>query len=132
MIIPKQVALYLQKQGLGVYTEEDESGNIFVDILSSNSNTIAILSRPGVSPDLWNDYRIAGIQVYYRGTTDPIFSNGKATEIFEALIGFKGMFVEEGNWVVNCGSYQSGPECLGRGENKLFEYSINFLINYKC
>lgn len=131
MNIPKQVALYLQKMGHGVYSETTDAGNIFVDYLPSKSNSIAIMTRPGTPPDLWNNYRVSGIQIFYRGTVNPVASADKATEIYEELIGFKGEFIEGENWIVNCGSYQSSPECLGRGENMWFEYSINFLINHK-
>ena len=158
MLISQQVGYYLAYQDVGSYTELDTEGNIFVDILPEGPERIAIMNRAGVRSDsIILGYRSVGIQIIYRGTTNPLESYQKAQEIFETLHGFSGFFVSNEslewgitqmewlladvpldgypdggeNWIVSCLSPSGGAEKIGQSQNGEYEYTMNFVVEYK-
>jgi len=126
MQIAEQLAVHLHNKGLGLFTKESNDGNIYIDFVPSLQNSITIINRPGNEADIRNSYKTSGVQIYYRGTDNPLTSYEKAEEIFNALNGLKGKL--NSSYVVQCFSFQSGPENVGRSENGWFEFSMNFLI----
>ena len=129
MQIAEQLAVYLHNNNAGVFSKHDDSGNIYIDFAPSKQNSMGILNRSGISGDIRNNYRMVGIQIYFRGSTNPVDSYERAENVFVLLNGFKGHLIS--NYVVDCISYQGGPDCLGRGENNWFEYTMNFIVHYK-
>jgi hypothetical protein len=157
MLISQQIAYYLTYQGIANYTELDTEGNVFIDILPEGENRTGIYNRTGNKSDTKLGYQLAGVQIIYRGTQNPIESFTKAQEIYFALHGFSGFFVSNEslewgitemawlvgdvpldgypdggeNWIVSCLSNQGGAERIGISENGEYEYSINLVVDYK-
>lgn len=128
--IAYQIATYLSDTSVGSFTPDDVTGNIYIDMMSETPNTIAIFNQGGLAQDL-TSHKELGIQIYYKGDSNPIQSYDKATEIFDCLQHLKGVIASDGNYIVNCYSpNSSGPTRIGRDENGNFEYSLNFIISF--
>lgn len=128
--IAYQVATYISDNSLGSFTPDEVGGNIYLDTLPEDANTISVFNTQGVPTGLLS-HRTLGIQILYRGDTNPIESYEKADEIFRLVNRSKGFFMKNGNYVVNCYSPNgSGAERLGTDENGNFEYTMNFLITF--
>lgn len=127
MEIAEQLATYLSNNNIGSYTPDDVTGNIFIDNLPENNDCIAIFNTGGTSSDLLA-YSNAGIQIFYRGTNNPIESYKKAKEIFDMIHRKSGKLVE--SHIVDCYSPTSFPAHIGKDNNDNHEYSMNFQISY--
>lgn len=130
MILSIQVAKFLDSQEVGSYSESTE-GNIYIDFTPEGGEKICINNRVGRKSDSMSDYRTAGIQVIYKGTENPIESLESAEKINNTLHGFSGFFIPEGNEIVSCLNFQGGPYFLGVNNEGKFEYTMNYLIEYK-
>jgi hypothetical protein len=132
MILAEQIANYLFYLDLGIYGSNTTEGNIYIDALPEGKEMIALYNKPGGRPDSKLGYQSAGIQILYRGTEDPISSMQVAEDIYFALYSFeKEAFIGGGYYIVSCLSQQSGPERIGQSQNGEYEYSMNFVIEYK-
>lgn len=131
MIISEQIASYLDEQGIGTFSKADNSGNIFIDYLPSGGEVVSIYNKAGNGGDTRSKYRRIGIQVIYRGNKNPIASFEKAQEVFVSLNGFEGTFAASGNYVVSCLSLQGQAECIGKSQAGDYEYTMNFIVEYK-
>lgn len=132
MLIAEQIATYLDEQAVGSYTPAAITGNILIDQISEEKETINILHRPGLKSDSKIGYQMGGIQIWYRGNKNPIQSYTKAKEIFDTLNGFNSdYFVAGENYICSCLSLQGAAERIGVDSNGNYEYSINFLVDYK-
>lgn len=127
MEIAEQLATYLSNNNIGSYTPDDVTGNIFIDNLPETTDCIAIFNTSGTSSDLL-DYSVAGIQIYYRGNTNPIESYKQANKIFHMLHRKHGKLVE--SHIVDCYSPTSSAMHIGKDSNENHEYSMNFQISY--
>lgn len=127
--IAEQIAYYLSNKKVATYTPDDVTGNIFIDYLPEDNDIIAIFNTSGIKSDLLN-YRHLGIQVFYRGNTNPVTSFQKADEVFCFLNRKSGYFMNGGNYIVDCNSIAGGVEHIGTDENGNHEYSMNFIVDF--
>jgi len=131
MSIAEQMAMYLSTEGAGLYTSDSDEGNIYIDQLSEKTNVIGLYNKAGAAERV-ESYRKIGIQLLYRGDTNPIESYMSAEHCFSELQGFHGKFIPLGNFIVSCFSQSGGgPEGIGQDQNGNFEYSINFIVEFK-
>ena len=128
--IAEQIATYLDAQNIADYSATTASG-IYIDILPEKSDVFAIYNRPGQYSESNLGYKKVGIQIIYKGTGNPITSFAKAESCFDKLKGFAGLFVTGGNYVVGCLTNQDGAAAIGQDKNGNFEYSMNFVVEYK-
>lgn len=129
--IAVQIATYLSYKGLCNFTPEDVTGNTYIDQLPEGNNLVSIFNTKGVKSDI-KDYRSLGIQIIYRGDSNPIESYNIADGIFLALQRFTGYFTTTGNKIVDCYSLSGGgAELIGQDNNGSYEYSMNFIVDHK-
>lgn len=132
MLISEQIAIYLSILELGIYSPDGTDGNIYIDQLPPGKQYISIYNRGGIPGDDKLGYTIPGIQIIYRGDSNPISSSKVAQDIYECLIGIHDRKIyDDGNHIVSFLSENGGPTCLGTNEEGNFEYSTNFRVEYK-
>lgn len=133
MQLSKQVAIFLDERGFGVFDETGTSGNIFINTLPDQpANALAVFTTGGAGSDPRNEYGRSNIQILIRTVPkDPRDGEVKATEIIRAFNGFnEGPLVPDGNYIIDVSAVQSGPNQIGRDQVERFEYSQNFTIEY--
>jgi hypothetical protein len=149
---------YIMYKELGVFTELYSEGNIYIDQLPEHRNSIAIFNQGGDTADVSLGYKSNGIQLLYRGDRNPIASYERAIDIFDVFNGIYNSFfisnesLEWGrvevpwllqdapwdgypdggaNYILSCLSPASGPQPIGTSQKGHYEYSMNFMIDYK-
>jgi len=131
MTIAEQIATYLNAQSIATYSDAITS-KIFIGQLPDGSDIYGIYTRPGKPIESDLGYKSVGIQIIYRGTLNPIASQVEADTCFDALQGYSGKFVTGQNYIVSCLSKTgSNAYCLGTTEKGYFEYTMNFLVEFK-
>lgn len=132
MIIAEQIANYLFYLELGTYSPEGIDGNIFINALPEGREMISIYNRGGTEIDILNGYEKIGIQIIYRGTENPVYSFEIAQDLFRALTEVISMeLIQGGNFIIGITAIQGQPEMLGRATAGEFEYTMNFVVEYK-
>lgn len=130
MTIMEQIATYLNNQGIATY-EDTINSEIFLERLPDGNNIFAIYNSKGRKIESNLGYKAAGIQVIYRGVKNPITSKVTADSCYDILQGFSGYFVVGQNYIVSCLSLASGAENIGMTKHGEFEYSMNFIVEFK-
>jgi len=132
MNIAEQVATYLSDQGIALYNPTGVDSQVYIDALPEKNNIFSVYNRPGGYLGVSLGYRKVGIQVIYRGDTNPITSYSKADEAFAALNGLAGYLVAGQNYIVEVLSQAGGPEGMGTSErDNAHEYTMLFTVEYK-
>lgn len=131
MTIAEQIATYLDSEGIGTFDLDSINSDIYIDTLPEQNQIFSIYNRVGSYSETNLGYQKIGIQVLYRGDTNPISSYEKALECYNELQGLDGSFTSTGNYIVGCISMQDGPAAIGTDKHGNFEYSMNFLVEYK-
>lgn len=127
-----EIAQYLAAQGLGTFSLNDNTGNIFIENLPpSPDSCIMIRSTGGYGTEGKDKYDSPTIQIIKRDSSlQTAYDASKS--IYNKLHGFHHKtFVVNGIWVLNCLGIQSEPAYLGQDENSRHEYSINFELSIK-
>lgn len=126
----EELAIYLDSLGLGKYDKDGISGNIFINFLPSNpEDCIALYVRDSLPGSFKLGYDSPQIQIITRGVQDPP-TEAKAQEIYDKLQGLNHLLLGQ-IWVVSVGSNGSGPSFIGRNENNLVEFSLNFVFEIR-
>lgn len=134
MIIPIQIAKFLNSSGVGVFSETSISGNIFINFLPENFDNIciAIFTRVGMPSDGRFSYREPKTQIIVRGQNQ-IEVEEKALEIHDTLFGFGNDFlvpeIDGGNRIIGIRIMQP-PHEIGRDKKERYEFSFNMLVEY--
>mgnify|MGYP003401820363 CR=1 len=132
MILAEQIANYLFYLDMGIYSPNDNDGNIYIDLLPDGEQLICLINRSGFQSDSKLGYTSAGIQLIYRGNKNPIDSFQVASDLHFSLHGFHDdVFCVGGNHIVSCFCQQGSPTFIGDTAQQKFEYSINLVIDYK-
>jgi Bacteriophage minor capsid protein len=132
--ITKQIALFLARSGFGNFDEAGTSGNIFIQTIPDQPDVaLAIFSHGGPGNDPMDEYIRINFQIIIRTIpNDPRAGEVLAQQIVDALNGFNSDYLTAGgNWVFDTSALQSGPNNIGRDQKNRFEYSQNFMIEYK-
>lgn len=127
VIIAEQIANYLNDQGIALYEDSSDSG-IYIDILPEKNQVFAIYNQTGQYSESDLGYRRVGIQIIYRGNDNPLSSYETADLAYKALQGFSG---DLENYIVSCLSRSGGPVRMGTDNQGNYEYTMNFIIEYK-
>ena len=128
----REIAQYLNDQGIGTYTEADTTGNIYIDLLPEITETICIKQTSGSQGDSKLQFSLPRIQILYRGDINQITSRQKAYDIIALLHGFnQNRFVTNGYYINSCFNINSGAIYLNQDENGNHMYSMNFDIDYE-
>jgi len=126
----EQIATYLNDQGIAIY-EDTVNSEIFLDNLPDGSDIFAIYNTKGRKIESNLGYKAVGIQIIYKGTNNPITSKVQAESCYDILQGHSGYFVTGQNYIVSCLSPACGAEKIGTSSHGEFEYSMNFIVEYK-
>ena len=132
MLLTRQIAIFLSDHGIGRFDEFGTGGNIFINAMPSKPNeAIAIFATGGPSIDPRNEYAVRAIQILIRtGANDPRPGETRAQAVIDALKGFNGGYLADGgNFIIDIEASQDGPNNIGQDENRLYEFSQNFLIH---
>ena len=127
-----EIAKYLDAQGIGKYSEVDDTGTIFIDGLPAYPNdVISLYHRGGAGSDAKLGYGNQNIQIIVRAVFK-VSALTQAQQIYDALHGFHmGQFVAGGVHIVGCQGIQSGVNYLNTDDKNRHEYSLNFEVEYK-
>lgn len=130
-----QVARFLQANGFGIYKESGVGGNIFSQTSpAAPDESISIYTQGGPPRDRTGTYNIVAVQILIRTKPkDPRDGETLANRIVEALNGYSSkQLIAGGNYIIDTEAVQSYANNIGQDENGRFEYSQNFLIEYKA
>lgn len=134
MELTEQVARFIDARGLAEFDYDGVTGNVFLQTSPANPHeSWAIYSTGGPPGDRTKIYNRATIQVVIRTIPgDPRKGEGQARELVEALNGFNSAFLTEGgNYIVDTEALQSAPNNIGQDESGRYEFSQNFIFEYK-
>lgn len=133
-MILQEIAKYLAAQGHGAFDETGVTGNIFINALPpSPDECICLYSNSGLPADVRNEYRTPAIQVYVRSVAgDGRNAITLLQNIINSLNGFNSdTFDTGGLYIIDCYAQQSAPTHIGQDSNNRYEFTANFLIEYK-
>lgn len=134
MELSKQIALFLDANGLGSFDETGVAGNIFMNTLPAQPDEcLAIFTTGGPQPDPRNEYRMVNIQIVIRTLAqDPRNGETNANTLVDLLNGYNGQVLTPGgNLIIDTSAIQSGPNNIGQDQNGRFEFSQNFTFEFK-
>ncbi len=128
----KEIARFLHDNKVGILDEVGKAGDIFYSRLpNSPDNCISIFQNSGLEPDPFNEYKTPAIQIIVR-SVNPLEGIERGQRIINMLNGFNdSSFVSGGLYIVDSDAQQSAPQPIGQDKNGRYEYSFNFLIEYK-
>lgn len=134
MMITKEIAVFLSEIGIGTFDETGLTGDIFINALPDQPDeSISIYSTGGMASDQKREYDRVSIQVLIRS----IPNNAKAAEekaqaVIDVMAGFNSdYFADGGHYIFDTSALQAGPNNIGPDENRRFEFSQNFVVEYQ-
>lgn len=130
MTLLEELALLFQELGLGTYKPDDVDGTIFFPALPDTPDTCMALARYGgtesSSRDMFDEIRL---QTRHRGTAaDARPAEASAQATYDALHGLGMRALPGGTELQLAIGTGSGPEYMGRDENRRHEYVNNFRV----
>jgi len=126
----EELALLLEELGLGTYKPDDVNGTIFFPALPDSPDTCMAIARYGGTESSSRDpFDEPRIQTRHRGTaTDARSAEASAQATYDALHGLGMRTLAGGTELQLAIGIGSGPEYMGRDENRRHEYVTNFRV----
>ncbi|HWO65366.1 MAG TPA: minor capsid protein [Umezawaea sp.] len=130
MTLLEELALLLQELGLGTYKPDDVDGTIYFPVLPDGPDACLAIARYGGTESSSRDpFDEPRIQVRCRGTAaDSRPPEAAAQAVFDALHGLGMRTLPGGSELQLAVGIGSGPEYMGRDENRRHEYVVNFRV----
>jgi hypothetical protein len=126
----EELALLFEELGLGTYKPDDIDGTIYFPVLPDGPDTcLAIARYGGTESNSLLRFDEPRIQVRHRGTAAdarPVEAAAQAT--YDALHGLGMRTLPGGTELQLAIGIGSGPEYMGRDENRRHEYVNNFRV----
>lgn len=134
MNLTTQIARFLDANNMGVFDETGVTGNIFSQTSPASPNeSISIYTNGGPPGDRTGQYKKVAVQILIRTIPgDPRNGEALADNIIDLLNGYSSKeLIAGGNYIVDTEAVQSGPNNIGQDESGRYEYSQNFILEYK-
>ncbi|PKM78537.1 MAG: hypothetical protein CVU90_02020 [Firmicutes bacterium HGW-Firmicutes-15] len=133
MTLIEQIAYYLHENNIGIFDPTGVTGNIFLATVPDKPDQcIAIFPAGGTQSNGKLAYDNPNIQIWIRGSNNPITGMVKAQDIYDLLHGFyQSRFYPDGNYILDCLGQQSAPISIGKDSQGRFEFSLNFKIEHQ-
>lgn len=133
MQLSEQVAFFIHTQRLGVYDPKGLTGNVFLQSMpAAPAEAIGVFTTGGPSPDRRGEYGLAAVQVLIRTIPgDPRKGEVTANALVDALNGFSGgPLAAGGDYIFDTEAIQGAANNIGQDEDRRYEFSQNFIIEY--
>lgn len=131
--ITEEIAQLLHNRGIGVYTPNDTTGDIFLTSAADTpDSTIAVARYGGTESDSLLGWDQPSVQVRVRGDNlDPRTPENRAQQVYDALHGLASTRLPNGTYLVLCVGTNAGPAYMGRDLKGRYEFVVNLRLEVR-
>jgi hypothetical protein len=132
MLLIEELAVRIDNDGIGRYSPDDDTGDVYLGVLPGTpTDIVSLFPRGGApaNPPLPYEEVNASVQIIVRSVSR-LGGFARGQSIIDSLNGTSGALIVDGMTVIDCMAQQAEPVDIGIDDAGLFEWSINLSIDY--